>query len=231
MATAIQIVVNGLAGPRCTLEASSEWTMLQVGSAISEKIGVPVNWQTLLKDTEQLAWEATVGTLISDDSLSLELTLLVHEAPDLEPDALLVALQRRDEAAVLRLLQRPQVPGLNDVDQDGRTALHWAIHWELPEAARAIVAKPSFSELNSKNDWGSTALHLAASRGFLPVCQALLGRSEFTELLAVSHNGRTALHAARNQGQLAVAEFLQAAENQEPAPKGTEMKQRVELLR
>lgn len=214
MATEVRVVVNGLAGPRCTLEACTEWSILQVHVAICEKIGVPVDWQTLLKDTEKLSWEVTVGSFITEGVESLELTLLVEEVPEPEPFALHEAIRRQDEATALQLLRRYQLPGLNNVSQGGWTVLSLAICMSMPEVAMALITRPGFSAINVANDRGWTALHCAAASGLLPVCRAILGRTDFNQLLTINENGETALQVARVWGHEAEAEFLQAAEAQ-----------------
>lgn len=216
MATPVQIAVNGLAGLRCTLEASTEWTILQVHEAIEGQIRIPVDWQTLVKDTEKLAWEVPVASLISDKpSETLQLTLLVEEAPEPDPGALWAAIRGRDEATALQVLGKRQLPGLNNVDPAGGgwTTLHLAIDHNLPEVALAIVARPDYTCINLKTPWdGYTVLHSAAQRGYLPLCQAILGRADFCELLAVSNSWKTAWELARSIGEDAVAEFLGEAE-------------------
>lgn len=212
MSTKVQIVVNGLAGPRCPVEASTTWTILQVQEAISTRIGVPVDWQRLLKGTEELSWEVTVASLISVDLETLELTLLVEEVPELEPGALRAAIKEQDERRVLQLLRRRQLPGLNQVEPDGRTLLHRALLRGFQEAARVLAAREDFREINAANQGGSTALHLAAYYGFLPVCEAIAARADFTELLSPDDCRCTALDWARAAGYQAIVELLENAE-------------------
>lgn len=212
MTTAVQIAVNGLAGPRCSVEATTDWTILQVHEAICEKINVPVDWQTLLKNTEKLSWEVAVGSLISEGLEVLGLTLLVQEVPEPERTALWIAINSRDVAAALQLLRRRQLPGLNELDQVGRTVLHWAIDCSPPEVAVAIVTRQDFEGINVRCQWGRTALHRAAFHGFLQVCKAIVGRADFTELLAVDGKHRTALQEAQSEGNHAIASLLQEAE-------------------
>lgn len=76
----VQIFVNGFEGPRCTVEASTEWTVRQVQQAICEKLNIPVEGQTLIKEREKLFSEATVGSLLPDEAVSsLQLLLVVQE--------------------------------------------------------------------------------------------------------------------------------------------------------
>lgn len=184
--------------------------------AIAEKIGVPVDWQTLVQDTVKLAWKATIGEL-APDLETLQLSLLVQEAPAPSPNALRGAIRRQNEGAALRLLQRPEVPGLNENDgvrcwdTYGReTLLHLAIRCNLPAVANAIVARPDFTGINVKDTCGRTALHAAAARGQEP--RAILGRADFTELLAVDIGGRTAADWAEQHGHRELSEVLRAAQ-------------------
>lgn len=96
-ASPITIVVNGPGGPRCTVEASTGWTILQVHKAILKKLSVPVDWQTLLHGTEILAWEAVLSRLVADGSATLHLTLVVQEEEDTCSDEDIVEM--RAEAA------------------------------------------------------------------------------------------------------------------------------------
>lgn len=174
-----------------------------------------MNWQTLVKDAEKLSWEMAVGSLLSKDLKTLQLTLLVEEVPELEPEALLAAIESYDEVLALQLLQRPHLPGLNNVGEDrhGQSVLHRAILCGLDEVAVAIVKRPDFTQINRKASPGDeTALHLAAWRSFLPVCRAILGHRDFTERLAVARNGWMASRFAHRHRD--VAEYLQAVEAQ-----------------
>ena len=120
-----------------------------------------------------------------------------------------------DTAGALSLLQRPQLLGLNEVDENEFTSLHRALFKELPEVALAILARADFHAVNAKDLWGRTALHLAACFGFPQVCRAIVGRADFVQLRAVGDLGygsETALQVARRKANRAVAEFLEAAE-------------------
>lgn len=169
--------------------------------AISEKLGLDLEleWQTLLKGTEKLAWEVPISDLVSPDCDTLHLTLVIAEAPDPEPGALRAAIEAKDAALCLRLLRRKHLPGLNDSDDS--TVLDVAIWRKLPEVALAIVAREDFTEINAEFqfDDGGTALHFAAYQGYLSVCQAIVNRTDFTALLAHC-GGHTARQYADRQG-------------------------------
>lgn len=210
----VEVVVNGSAGPCCTVEASTAWTILQVHKAIWEKIHVPMDWQTLLRGTQPLAEEVTVGSLTSNNVESLELTLIVEEVPEPEYLALYQAIQCRNEDGALQLLKRRQLACLNEKNLHGygQTFLHEAMGRSLQKVAEVIAAKPEFLLINAKDVFGQTCLHCAAQIGYVSVCQIILARPEFEELLAVNEDGRTALQEARRKRHRDVVDFLEKAE-------------------
>lgn len=89
LAAPVTIHVNGLAGPWCSLEASTEWSIFQVHMAIAEKHNIPIDRQTLVMDTRKLTREVRLRSLIGEDaSRGLQLSLVVEEVPDPEPVAM-----------------------------------------------------------------------------------------------------------------------------------------------
>lgn len=224
----VQLLVSGLAGPVCTVDASTDWTILQVQEVICEQTSVPVNWQTLLKGTQKLRWEATVGSLLVDGLIETQhLTLVVQEVEELVPDALVRALMSRQRKRALRVLRRPQLPCLNHVglyDRQGImildwTTLHAAVFMGCADVASAILARPDFTMINARvlsiDEFnGQTALHGAADQGLLSVCRAILAQADFTELLTRDAENLTASQRARASGHVAVADFLEEAEAQ-----------------
>lgn len=76
----LQITVNGLAGPRCSVEAPLDWTVHQVQEAIAQKIGVPAARQILLLGTIELQPEALVSCL-TDAPAPVEVALTLLEDP------------------------------------------------------------------------------------------------------------------------------------------------------
>lgn len=135
-----------------------------------------------------------------------------EDAPAPEPGELMAAIQHRNEAAAVALLQHPHLPDLNSSDEDGWTLLHWAIWNNLPDVALTIIARGDFTMINAKHRWGSTALHAAARRGQLHVCNAILDHAQFTELMAVNSSGRTASQWALTYSHYALSEFLRNVE-------------------
>lgn len=134
-----------------------------------------------------------------------------QDAADPEPGELQEAINRRDEARALELLERPRLPGLDAVDQNGNSVLHLSIIMNLPAVASAIAARDDFSGINSKDRWCGTALHVAARLGSLEMCRIVLEHDDFTELQAKDMFGGTPQYLALRFGHRDVAEFLSNA--------------------
>lgn len=149
------------------------------------------------------------------------------------------AIQARDEAKALRLLEESSietVDGLSfrsfceEVPQEGATLLHLALLYGLPRAALAIALHPNFTmhrEVMGRQE-NITALHLAASMGLLDVCEALLQRGglalagpevERSVILLlcpsgdelILKRGQNALDLARQHRHSEIIEFLKEA--------------------
>lgn len=113
------------------------------------------------------------------------------------------------EAAALRLLQAPQVLGLN-ILQDRMSVLMMAIDGQLWEVVRAILARPDFRQMNAgEEQW--TALHEAAAQGHLWLCRAICELPDFVALGALDNQGRTAADVAADFGHEDLADFLTSA--------------------
>lgn len=125
---------------------------------------------------------------------------------------LIDALNDRNEAEALRLLQQEEVPGLNtSFEEDLGTVLHWAIFTSQFQVALRILDRPDYKLVNAKDISGETALHYAAECGSLEVCQAILSRKDFTAAQVNSKRTHyTALGTAMKHGHGALAELLRA---------------------
>lgn len=220
MASAVTIVVLGLGGPRCTIEATDEWTVQQVHELLYEMIDVQIGQQiTLCQGTEVLALEATIGSMVDDPAQGLKVTLVVEEDKT-EPGALLEAIRRPDEAAALSLLRRPRLPGLNQLNEAtggshgyGSSVLHEAV--ALPAVALAILARPDFTAVNAKGYM--TALHEAAWKRSIPICQAILARPDLTDECRLEDScamTRERLASEFAEGYPALHELLKNAEDE-----------------
>ena len=100
--------------------------------------------------------------------------------PEPKPEDVLGAIRRGDEAAALSLLQRPRLPGLNEVHDTGGSVLHGAISLRLHGVALAILARADFQAAN-----GTRRLHSAP-----------FGRSPWLPASVPSHRRPSRLHRA-----------------------------------
>lgn len=113
----------------------------------------------------------------------------------------------QQEAAALQLLQAPEVPGLNDVEE-GMSTLTMAIHHNMWEVASGILVRRDFVQMNAGAASCWTALHEAASKGHVELCRAILRRPDFAALDALDYQGRLAVAVAADFGHQEVAEIL-----------------------
>lgn len=215
----VEVKVYGLAGPVCGFKAEWDWTIQKVKEAIMELTATPSEEQVLILGTKPLNDEAeALAKLVGWDTSAHPETLaltLVKEKPLPAPEALWAAITSRDTEQALALLRRPEVPGLNEVYNEGWTLLHTAAAYHLEEVALALLQRADFSLVNAKSRWGSTALHDAVIRGSRVVCQAIVDREDFTELAATVRWGGfsgTARMMARQLGKTEIASLLSAAE-------------------
>lgn len=215
----VEIEACSLSGPLWTVTLDGELMMDEVVSILASRSSVPLWELTFLLGTADITMEASSLQDILLRQLSPEapvrLTLVRQEMPEPAPSALHDAIVKGEEIAALRLLLRPDPPGLNVVYGLAGSALHRAIDSRLPRVALALLSRPDFTTVNAETLLGRTALHLAAAQGLLPVCQAMVKRGDFTALLAVSDTAggdRTALQLAAERGHKEVAELLETTE-------------------
>lgn len=194
----VLILVNGLSGPRCTVEATTEWTVLQVHTAIQEKLNrrhSPVCWQMLVKDAEQVPWEMSVGNLVPDDLDTLELTLLFVED-------LLQAVEERNLEKVQRILDLGAP--VDWVDFRGLTPLHLAAVRRDVKMAKLLVDRGA--EVSSSDLYGGTPLHVAAYEGHVEMAKLLFEGG--AEVSLADQRGSTPLHNAARCGNVEMAKLL-----------------------
>ena len=113
------------------------------------------------------------------------------------------AAERQDWTALHALLQA-QVP-VDATQPDGATALHWAAHWDSPDAVDALLA--AGAKVDAANDLGVTPLFLAAENGSRAVAARLLaaGADAGATLPA---QGETVLMRAAHSGNADIVRLL-----------------------
>ena len=91
---------------------------------------------------------------------------------------------------------------------DGATALHWAVHWDNPEAVGALLA--AGADPDAATDLGVTPLFLAAENGSAPVAGRLLAAGADAGA-ALPAQGETVLMRASHSGNVDIVRQLLAA--------------------
>jgi uncharacterized protein len=101
--------------------------------------------------------------------------LLVLAGPAYGGDLRLVdAVQKKDTATARSLLKgiaRERLD-VNAAQDDGATALHWAVHWDDGEMAELLIR--AGADVNAANDYGVTALALACTNRNSALVETLL---------------------------------------------------------
>lgn len=126
-----------------------------------------------------------------------------------DPDALISAAEKRNEAKCKALVAHADFKYINQKSKDGRTALHVALLKKLSEdLTLSILNHESFREVDAVDEFGNTLLMLAASKGQTNLCKAILARSDFTVINNKDKWGGTALHWAADQDLGEVCEAI-----------------------
>ena len=95
----------------------------------------------------------------------------------------------------------------NEIDADGTTPLHWAVHRGDLDAAKALLT--SGADVNAANRYGVRPAYLAAENGDAPMLRALLAAR--ADPNAVFAEGETLLMTAARTGDVPTIEALLAA--------------------
>jgi ankyrin repeat protein len=152
--------------------------------------------------------EAEVLRMVEADPTLLQRDRYMDDNP-------LAVAARHEQVGVVRvLLQHMGGEGLDDWDEGGNTALHYAAAGGLQGMAADLLrhgAQPM-----SRDETGYVPLMCAAARGHLPVVQMLLqhmgGRGVDERNQGGNdpdnHEGKTALHCSAYWGQAEVVRFL-----------------------
>ncbi|WP_133405688.1 ankyrin repeat domain-containing protein [Parashewanella tropica] len=88
-------------------------------------------------------------------------------------------------------------PSINPLaeDEDGNTALHWAVNSGSPETVNVLMAA-SGDQMFKSNHNGETPVHVAAKQESLAVMEQLLDAATVRDVNQQDHQGNTAAHVA-----------------------------------
>ena len=126
----------------------------------------------------------------------------VAAGAQIRADALVEAVQRRDEPALIALL-RAQADA-NAALPDGATALAWAVHLGERRLAEALL--DAGANVNAADEYGETPLTLAAANGDVALMERLL---DLGARVSVSRwNGETAVMIAAGSGSVEAVQLL-----------------------
>ncbi|MCY4633512.1 MAG: ankyrin repeat domain-containing protein [Acidobacteria bacterium] len=151
--------------------------------------------------TTSIGWVAIAGILITASGGGL--AGKAHAAADDPP--LVAAAEAGDVAAVRDLLAAGA--GVDAASVDGATALHWAVHRDLPELVRLLL--DSGADVSAANRYGVQPIALAATNGSAAVLRRLLDAG--ADPNAAMPGGETALMTAARAGPPDAVRVLLAA--------------------
>lgn len=115
------------------------------------------------------------------------------------------AIEAKQIDTALRLLDSEI--DVNEVQPDGMTALHWAVHHEVFELAKRLVDKGARVEVRTR--YGVTPLFLACQNGHAELVELLLASGANPNIALP--NGETVLMTAARTGRVAPVKALIAA--------------------
>ncbi|XP_070539771.1 uncharacterized protein [Ptychodera flava] len=105
-----------------------------------------------------------------------------------------------DTRTISVLLQNLGIEEVNEQDNEGMTALHWAAFHNRPEHVQLLMLKGS--DIYSVDIDGKTPLHWAAQNGSTPCCSVLVGCQSGGARLVniIDASGKTCVHLAAAAG-------------------------------
>jgi ankyrin repeat protein len=113
-----------------------------------------------------------------------------------------------DDDEVYKFLLKEKLANAEDVDGEGRTALHQAIHcMHMDHSTVDFLVKEECVNVEASDDDGRTPLHHASLRGKLRAVRVLL-EDGHANVEARDGSGRTALHLCAKAGSCEVLEYL-----------------------
>ena len=111
--------------------------------------------------------------------------------------------------ATLQLNEHSENGGVNAVDDEGRTVLHWALAVKSFDIAKRLLAEPFNARCNIPDAEGTTALMVACSvQAPEEIVAQMVGHMSVDELNVADRLGNTALHSASSRGSVALVKLL-----------------------
>jgi len=213
--------IVGIGGQKCTFDGAGSWRLEQLKVAIYRRLGVPVEEQQLVHETQELRPGDVVN--VSDvDSTTITLLRWRDEAGravcEQGPEALRQAFRDdafdpqamnhlsqtlafysvqnpRYAAEVTKLLVEEYGVDLNHVDFDKQTAAHYLAKTGNIECLRYYARRQG--DLNHRDRNGQTPIFFAASKGRPEMIYALFEHG--ADVTKRDAHGRTPFAWARNQ--------------------------------
>ena len=121
----------------------------------------------------------------------------------LHADEIHELVKNKDLAEIKKLVkENPQV--VHSVDENGRTALHWACRVDELDIITFLIDQ--HSDVNKADQNGVVPLHSAAARGNVKACEMLLNNK--AQIDKTNSSGETPLHFAVSYGQFETVKLL-----------------------
>lgn len=112
--------------------------------------------------------------------------------------------------AIAEFLEQIGFSVLNELDSNGKSALHRAVKEGNAEVTRALLDEESFQHVNAKekNILKWTVLHEASDAGDVQIVKMLMDHERFMHTNAKDRNRRTCLHLAASHGNLEMVKVI-----------------------
>jgi ankyrin repeat protein len=119
---------------------------------------------------------------------------------------LMCACQTGNQQRVIELL-RDQRVDINEVDQRGLTAFHYACRWGKAEVVKLMINSTRLPDINKADAFGNTPLDSACS-GYIEIVKLLLNSTRLQDINGSNASGKTPLHTACEGGHTDIAKLL-----------------------
>eukprot|EP00941_MAST-03F_sp_MAST-3F-sp1_P004426 g4426.t1 len=188
---------------RTALRDKKAWIPKQVLQYVKEKTErgehLTWGWSSLKKVVKEdkfelLRWADTFSNYVNKKLC--EVAARFGKLDKLKWVPSLILACRNGNLETVKLFLKNNDINVNEADEVGKTALHWASMGGHNEVAKAILSNPKFTNVNQADDHGRTALHLASREVMWDftneVAKAILSHSKFTNVNQADNDGQTA---------------------------------------